>query len=107
MRLRVRSLRPSAVSGRPLAKEDFAFVVPESVAAADLVRVVREAGGELVEDARVFDVYAGPQVGEGRKSLAVNVVMRAPDRTLTAEEVLGVRQAIIAAADRTSCAVPR
>ena len=88
-----------AVSGRPLAKEDFAFVVPESVAAADLVRVVRAAGGELVEDARVFDVYVGPQVGEGRKSLAVNVVMRAPDRTLTAEEVLGVRQAIIAAAE--------
>ena len=74
-------------------------MVPEAVAAAELVSVVRAAGGELVEDARVFDVYTGAQVGEGKKSLAVNVVMRAPDRTLSAEEVLGVRQAIIAAAE--------
>ena len=97
----MRSLLPLPCPGDPLAKEDFAFVVPESVPAAELVRVVREAGGhELVEDVRVFDVYSGPQVGEGRKSVAVNVVMRAPDRTLTAEEVLGVRQAIIAAAER-------
>jgi len=87
------------VAGHPLAKEDFAFVVPESLPAADLVRVVREAGGELMESARVFDVYAGAQVGEGLKSLAVNVVMRAPDRTLTADDVLAVRQAIIAAAE--------
>jgi phenylalanyl-tRNA synthetase beta chain len=86
------------VAGHPLAKEDFAFVVPADLAAADLVRVVREAGGELVESARVFDVYAGAQVGEGLKSLAVNVVMRAPDRTLTAEDVLAVRRAIVAAA---------
>jgi len=95
------------VSPYPLAKEDFAFVVPVSVAAGDLVKSVRAAGGPLVEDARVFDVYTGPQVGEGQKSLAVNVVMRAPDRTLTAEEVLGVRQAIIAAAEREFGAVLR
>lgn len=88
------------VSGHPLAKEDFAFVVDAGVAAGALVDVVRTAGGELVEDVRVFDVYAGAQVGEGKKSLAVNVVMRAPDRTLTPEEVLGVRQAVIAAAKR-------
>jgi len=95
------------VAAHPLAKEDFAFVVPASLAAADLVRVVREAGGDLVESARVFDVYAGAQVGEGLKSLAVNVVMRAADRTLTAEDVLAVRQAIIAAAEREFGAVLR
>ena len=84
-----------AVSGQPLAKEDFAFVVDISVTAAQLVACVREAGGDLVEDVRVFDVYDGEQVGEGKKSLAVNVRMRAADRTLTAEEVLGVREAIV------------
>jgi phenylalanyl-tRNA synthetase beta chain len=86
------------VSQQVLAKEDFAFVVDSGVAAGDLVAAVREAGGDLIEDARVFDVYAGPQVGEGKKSLAVNVIMRAADRTLTPDEVLGVRQAIIALA---------
>jgi phenylalanyl-tRNA synthetase beta chain len=81
--------------------------VDAGVAAGALVDVVRAAGGELVEDVRVFDVYAGAQVGEGKKSLAVNVVMRAPDRTLTPEEVLGVRTAVIAAAEREFGAVLR
>ncbi len=88
-----------AVNPQVLAKEDFAFVVAAAVTAGALVACVREAGGDLVEDARVFDVYAGAQVGEGNKSLAVNVRMRAADHTLSAEEVLGVREAVIAAAE--------
>jgi len=63
-----------------------------------LVAVVREVGGDLVEDARVFDVYEGAQVEAGNKSMAVNVRMRAADHTLSADEVLGVREAVIAAA---------
>jgi len=94
------------VAGHPLAKEDFAFVVSADVAAGDLVAALR-AGHEFVEDVRVFDVYEGPQVGEGRKSVAVNVVMRAPDRTLSAEDVLGVRTALIAEAQNVLGAVLR
>lgn len=88
-----------AVNPQVLAKEDFAFVVDTSVLAGDLEALVRRAGGALVEDARVFDVYAGAQVGEGLKSVAVNVRMRAADHTLSAEEVLSVREAVIAAAE--------
>ncbi len=95
------------VSGQVLAKEDFAFVVSAAVPAGDVVRVVRTAGGDLVEDVRVFDVYAGAQVGEGRKSVAVNVVMRAFDRTLSAEDALRVRQAVVAAAESELGAVLR
>lgn len=87
-----------AVSQQVVAKEDFAFVVPASVTAGALVTCVREAGGDLVEDARVFDVYEGAQVEAGHKSMAVNVRMRAADHTLSADEVLGVREAVIAAA---------
>ncbi len=87
-----------AVSQQVVAKEDFAFVVPASVTAGALVAVVREAGGDLVEDVRVFDVYEGAQVEAGHKSMAVNVRMRAADHTLSADEVLGVREAVIAAA---------
>ncbi|MFW2513479.1 hypothetical protein ACNI3K_06845 [Demequina sp. SO4-13] len=68
---------------------------------------LRDAGGDLVEAARVFDVYTGEQVGEGKKSLAVDVVMRAADHTLSADEVLGVREAIIAKAERDFGAVLR
>ena len=87
-----------AVSQQVVAKEDFAFVVPASVTAGALVACVREAGGDLVEDARVFDVYEGAQVEAGNKSMAVNVRMRAANHTLSADEVLGVREAVIAAA---------
>src|SRR5660397_90844 len=87
-----------AVSQQVVAKEDFAFVVPASVTAGALVSVVREAGGDLVEDVRVFDVYEGAQVEAGHKSMAVNVRMRAADHTLSAHEALAVREAVIAAA---------
>jgi len=87
-----------AVNPQVVAKEDFAFVVPEAVTAGALVSVVRSAGGDLVEDVRVFDVYAGAQVEAGHKSMAVNVRMRAADHTLSADEVLSVREAVIAAA---------
>lgn len=94
------------VAGHPLAKEDFAFVVSTSVLAGELVKVLRCAH-DLVEDVRVFDVYSGAQVGDGNKSVAVNVVMRAADRTLSAYDVLGVREALIAAAAEEFGAVLR
>ncbi len=96
-----------AVNPQVLAKEDFAFVVATDVTAGALVACVRAAGGDLVEDVRVFDVYAGAQVGEGLKSVAVNVRMRAADHTLSAEEVLSVREAVIAAAGAELGAVLR
>ena len=85
------------VSVQPSAKEDLAFVVDESVPAGALVATVREAAGELLEDAHVFDVYRGEQVGAGRKSVAVTVRLRAGDHTLTAEEIAGVRAGVVAA----------
>ncbi|MGC5626879.1 phenylalanine--tRNA ligase subunit beta [Georgenia sp. Z1344] len=85
-----------AVSTFPSAKEDFAFVVDSEVPAADVVSAVGAAAGELAEEVRLFDVYAGDQVGEGRVSYAVAVRLRAPDRTLTAEDIAGVRERIVA-----------
>jgi len=85
---------------QPAAREDFAFVVDEKLAAGALVTTVREAAGALVEDVRVFDVYAGEQVGAGKKSIALTVTMRAADHTLSADEILAVRNAIIAAAEK-------
>ncbi|GMA37232.1 hypothetical protein [Demequina litorisediminis] len=95
------------VSQQVLAKEDFAFVVASDVAAGDLAGVVKHAGGDLVEDATVFDVFTGEQIGEGKKSVAINVRLRAADHTLSADEVLAVREAIIAAASEKFEAVLR
>lgn len=92
----VRSAKP--VSTFPLAKEDFAFVVEETIPAAAVLAAVIIGGGDLVEDARVFDVFRGEQVGEGKKSVAVTVRMRGADRTLSGDEIGAVREAIVTVA---------
>ena len=78
----------------PAAKEDLALVVDESVTNADLEAVIRKAGGDLLEDLRLFDVYTGEQVPEGKKSLAYALRLRA-DHTLSAEETAGLRKKIV------------
>ena len=88
-------LQVRAVSTFPAGKEDIALVVDESVTAAAVEAVVREAAGELAEDVRLFDVFRGPQLGEGRKSLAFSLRLRAKDRTLTADELAGVRKRVV------------
>ncbi|MGP4053480.1 phenylalanine--tRNA ligase subunit beta [Mycobacterium sp. 4D054] len=87
-----------AVSPFPAVFQDIALVVDEDVAAQSVVDAVRTGAGELLEDVRIFDVYTGPQIGEGRKSLALALRFRAPDRTLTEEEASAAREAAVAAA---------
>jgi phenylalanyl-tRNA synthetase beta chain len=89
-------------SSYPVAKEDVALVVDTSVAAADVEAALREGAGELLESIRLFDVYTGDQVGEGKKSLAYALRFRAPDRTLTEGEAAAARDdAVKLAAERT------
>jgi phenylalanyl-tRNA synthetase beta chain len=87
-----------SLSTYPLAKEDVALVVDDSVAAADVEAALVSGAGPLLESIRLFDVYAGAQVGEGKRSLAYALRFRAPDRTLTVEEVAAARDAAVAAA---------
>ena len=90
------------VSTFPLAREDLAFVVDQSVPHTEVEAAIRTGAGQLLEDVWLFDLYTGAQVGEGRKSLAYTVTLRAPDRTLTVDELAAARAAIVAAAaDRT------
>jgi phenylalanyl-tRNA synthetase beta chain len=96
------ALVPEAVAYRdvtsfPAVLQDIAVVVPEEATAAQVEKAVRNGAGELLAGLRVFDLYHGEQVGEGRKSLALRLEFRAPDRTLTDEEVAGRRAAIEAA----------
>jgi phenylalanyl-tRNA synthetase beta chain len=84
----------SDVTSFPAVLQDIAVIVPEDVPAARLAEVVRAGGGELLASLRLFDLYHGEQVGEGNKSLALRLEFRAPDRTLTDEEV-GERRAAI------------
>ncbi len=81
----------------PAVYQDLAVVLPVEVAATELREAILRAGGELLGSAEVFDLFEGEQLGEGRKSLALNLEFRAPDRTLTDEEVGAAREAIKAA----------
>ncbi len=81
----------------PGVKEDLAFVVDEAVPAAALVEAAHEAAGAELREMRVFDVYRGDQIGDGRKSLAFAVVFQARDRTLSDEVAAAVRDEIVTA----------
>jgi phenylalanyl-tRNA synthetase beta chain len=79
----------------PSVLEDLAVVVEESVLAEQVEAVIRRAAGDLLVDLRLFDLFRGAQVGEGRKSLAYALAYQAPDRTLTDDEVAKIRARVI------------
>ncbi|TDW86800.1 phenylalanyl-tRNA synthetase beta subunit [Kribbella pratensis] len=89
------SIAAQPFSSYPVAKEDVALIVPAEVAAADVQAALTEGAGELLESVRLFDVYTGEQIGEGKKSLAFALRFRAPDRTLKENEVADARQAAV------------
>jgi len=87
------------VSPFPPVLLDVALVVPSDVPAATLLAAVREGAGELLESARLFDVFADAErLGPDRKSLAFALRFRAPDRTLTGDEAAAARDAAVARA---------
>jgi phenylalanyl-tRNA synthetase beta chain len=75
--------------------EDLAVVVDEALPAEQVAGAIRLAGGKTVIDLRLFDVYRGDQVGEGKKSLAYSLTYQDPERTLTDAEAAKVRQRIV------------
>jgi phenylalanyl-tRNA synthetase beta chain len=81
----------------PAVKQDLAFIVAEEVQAGELVAAAREAAGPELREMRPFDVYHGPQVGEGRKSIAFAVSFQSPERTLSDEDAAGLRERIVRA----------
>ncbi|MFK4226236.1 phenylalanine--tRNA ligase subunit beta [Streptomyces sp. NPDC019890] len=95
-------LQAPRISTFPVATQDVALVVPQNVPTAEVEQVLREGAGELLESIRLFDVFTGEQIGEGKKSLAYALRFRAGDRTLTVEEASAARDAAVAlAAERT------
>jgi phenylalanyl-tRNA synthetase beta chain len=95
---RDRTFRPP--SPYPPSSIDLAFVVGEEVAAGAVAATLRSAAGDLLEEVRLFDVFRSDALGEGRKSLAFALRFRAPDRTLTDDEVGEIRRRCIDAVAR-------
>jgi phenylalanyl-tRNA synthetase beta chain len=85
----------------PAVHQDIAITVDEGVEVGALVDSAHTAAGPLLRDARVFDVYRGAQVGEGRKSVAIHLSFQSPERTLTDEEAAELRSLIVEALANT------
>jgi phenylalanyl-tRNA synthetase beta chain len=88
-----------ASSLMPLTR-DFAFVMDAARPAGDLVRAVLGADKALIADARVFDVYEGPGVPEGQRSVAVEVLIQPREKTLTDAEIEQISARIVTAAEK-------
>ena len=88
------------ISAQPAIYEDLALIVDEAVAAAQVEALIRQSGGKLLVDVRLFDLYRGGQVPAGKKSLAYALTFQAPDRTLTDEDTKKLRGKIVARLER-------
>jgi phenylalanyl-tRNA synthetase beta chain len=94
----VERLAAPQVSPFPAVFQDLSLVVDADVPASAVIDAVRDGSGELLEAVSLFDVYTGPQIGDGRKSLTLALRFRAVDRTLTEDEASAARDAAVAAA---------
>lgn len=98
---RARQSRPAFTpSALQPVRRDFAFLVPEAVAAETLVRAVEGADRKLIVAARLFDRFVGPGVGEGLQSLAVAITLQPVEKTLDEKDLEAVGQAVVKAASK-------
>ncbi|MGM9653382.1 MAG: phenylalanine--tRNA ligase subunit beta [Eubacteriales bacterium] len=79
----------------PALERDFSFVCDEEQTVAALERCMRRAGGAALDSVKLFDIYRGPQIGEGKKSVSFEVMLRAADHTLSDEEADGAVKKIL------------
>ena len=91
---------PYAPPALQAVKRDFAFLVDQAVEADALVRAVRNADKKAIVDARLFDVFVGPGVDEGKKSLAVEITLQPGDKSFSQEELDAISAAVVKAAEK-------
>lgn len=87
------------ISKFPSSIRDIAIFVSKDTKVADVLNIISETGGSLVNDVDLFDMYEGEEIGEGRKNLAFHVVYQADNRTLTSKEIDALHEKIIKAVE--------
>jgi phenylalanyl-tRNA synthetase beta chain len=91
----------------PAVVEDLAIVVDDTVAAADVATAIRRAGGAVLTDVQLFDVYHGEQIGTGKKSLAYTLTYQGVEKTVADADVEKLRNKIIRSVETQLGAVVR
>jgi len=92
--------RFSEIPRYPGISLDVSLIVDEKVSNEQIMKVIRTAGGKLLKEVRLFDLYTGGKIPEGKKSLAYSLTYQASDRTLTDEEVMKVQKRVIAGLEK-------
>jgi phenylalanyl-tRNA synthetase beta chain len=107
--------KAKATKARPLLKasqfqaleRDFAFVVDSAIAADAVTRAAKGADKALITEARIFDLYEGAGIGEGKKSVAITIILQPTDKTLTDEEIEAVAKKVVDAVAKATGGVLR
>ena len=85
----------SGIAKFPAVTRDLSMLVPKDCDAASVEKMLRQRGGKILEDLKLFDLYEGDQVEEGYKSMAYSLTFRANDRTLTDDDINGAMKKIL------------
>ena len=78
------------ISKFPSVRKDLAVIVDKDVTAEELLKGIKNGGGKILQNAKVFDVYTGKGIPEGKKSLAFSLELSDPNKTMTDEEITNV-----------------
>jgi len=87
--------RIEPISTYPPILEDIALIVDEDIPADKVSFLIKQTGGSMLSEVRLFDVFRGEQIGIGKKSLAYALSYQAPDRTLTDKDAANIRSKIV------------
>ncbi|MBU5442803.1 phenylalanine--tRNA ligase subunit beta [Paenibacillus sp. MSJ-34] len=98
------SIEYRALPRYPSVERDLAIVLAQEIEVGQVVQTAKETAGDLLESVHVFDVYTGEKLGAGKKSVAISLVYRHPERTLTDEEVNEINSQIVANLEQTFAA---
>ncbi len=79
----------------PAITRDFSFVCDEALEVGSIISVMEKAGGKQTEDVKLFDIYRGPQVGEGKKSVSLRMTLRADDHTMTVDDAEKITKKVL------------
>lgn len=105
--IRTSKMKYKEISKFPSINKDMAFILDNDIASADVIKVIKKAGGKLLKEVTVFDLYKGKNLDDNKKSLAFNLVFEDPARTLTDEEVTIIFDKIIAEVEKGCNAILR
>ena len=92
---KVRPIKFKEISKYPSIEKDLAFIVDKNITSEEVITVIKRAGGKLLTNIEVFDVYVGENIDQDKKSIAYSLKFEDPNRTLTEEEVMAIFNKII------------